>query len=338
MTSHEFSRIFFSSVYQNVGLASVPVPQQLVGSPFSQNSNTIQKLHNSGVEDADYSQKLPLGLFSATASSVVLPMVSSNTGLSHRCVEEGSGIYTYAGVAASNDAGQPSWAPMPMSFSFPPHGSSTHSIYHTMQQPFCPPMAAYSLLTDDLSYAIDQPLATHLPIGHPPGQWNPPQACVSSLPSRNSQVQSLEARERPIHDPPNSAADCRARSARYSPYRRPQKKGPAVEFEPDVKQLQHRCKEAGAEEQAVLLIEKVFQREVKLASLTRKLTTKELASRQFGGESGQAYVCFLRVERDARNTCRLCPRGTEMSWKHRRDVLRHLRRDHFGLADKCPDW
>ena len=317
------------------------MPPQLVGSPFSQNSNPIQKLHNSGVEDAEYSQKSPQELFSATTSSVVPPVVPSNTGLSHQCVEEGTGIHTYAGVAANNDAGQPSWASMPLSFSFPPLDFSTHSIYPTMQQPFCPPMAAYPLLRNDLSYAIDQPstsLVTHLPIGHPPGQWNPLQARVSSLRSRNSQVQSLETKERPIHDPSNSAADCRARSARYSPYRRQQKKGPAVEFEPDVKQLQHRCKEAGAEEQAVLLIEKVFQREVKLSSLTRKLTTKELASRQFGGESGQAYVCFLRVERDARNTCRLCPRGTEMSWKHRRDVLRHLRRDHFGLAEKCPDW
>lgn len=317
------------------------MPPQLVDSPFSQNSNPIQNLHNSGVEDADYSQKSSLGLFSAAASSVVPPIVSSNMGLSHRYVEEGTGIHTYAGVAANNDAGQPSWASMPMSFSFHPPDFSTHFIYPTMQQPFCPPMAASPLLRNDLPYAIDQlstSLVTHLPTGHPSGQWNPLQARVSSLPSRNSQGQSLEARGRPIHDPSNSAADCRARSARYSPYRRPQKKGPAVEFEPDVKQLQRRCNEAGAEEQAVLLIEKIFEREVKLSSLTRKLTTKELASRQFGGESGQAYVCFLRVERDARNTCRLCPRGTEMSWKHRRDALRHLRRDHFGLADKCPNW
>ena len=305
------------------------------------NSNPIQKLHNSGVEDADYPQRLSLDPFSATASSVVLPMVSSNTGPSHQCVEEGTGIHTYVGVAANNDANQPFWASMPRSFSFPPYVFPTTLTHSTMQLPLYPPMAAYPLPRNHLSSATDQPstsLVTNLPIGHPPSQWDPLQACASSLPSSNSQVQSLEASKEPIHDASKSAADCRVRPPRYSPYRRPQKKGPAAELEPDVKKLQRRCKQAGGEEQAVLLIEKIFEREVKLSSLTRKLTTKELASRQFGGESGQAYVCFLRVERDARNTCRLCPRGTEMSWKHRRDALRHLRRDHFGLADKCPNW
>jgi len=90
------------------------------------------------------------------------------------------------------------------------------------------------------------------------------------------------------------------------------------------------------EEQAVLLIEKVFVDEVKLASLTRKLSARELASNQFGSESGQVYVAFLRAERNTRYTCRLCPRSTGMSWRHRRDVLRHLRREHFGLAEQCP--
>ena len=332
------------------------LPPPSVGPPFSpvtpSYSTPIQKSHNSlarGAEDTDYSQNLLIDPFSsATASSMVLPMFPSYTGFSHRYLDERTGAHTYVGVAAS-DASQPL---MPTSLSFPPPDPFTtfnHSIYPTivpnMQPLFRPAVAPHLLPPNDLSSTIEQTSTisvTHLPTGHLPGHWESPQPCTPSppftKPSRNSRV-SLEARRgRPAHDASNSATDRRATSPRYSPYRRQQKKGPAVAFEPDVKKLQHRCKEAGAEEQAVLLIEKVFVPEVKLSSLTRKLTAKELASHQFGSESGQAYVGFLRAERDTRYTCRLCPRGTEMSWKHRRDVLRHLRRDHFGLAEKCSDW
>ena len=285
-----------------------------LGSPYERHNvaaSYTQKSHNRlarGVEEADYS-------FSSMAFSIF----PSNTGLH-----------------------QPSSALMPTSTTF------THPIYPTnvptLQPPFYPFMAPLSLPYNDPFSTIEQTLLVdYLPTGRLPSQWDPPQPYAPSPPSinppTNLQVQPPEAkRERPIQDVPNSSPDRRATSPRYSPYRRQQKKRPAIEFEPDVKKLQDRCKEAGADEQAVLLLEKIFVPEVKLAALTRKLAAKEVASGHFGGESGQAYVGFLRAERDARYTCRLCPRDTEMSWKHRRDVLRHLRRDHFGLAEKCRDW
>ena len=172
-------------------------------------------------------------------------------------------------------------------------------------------------------------------------QADPPPPYASSPPSinspRNLQVQSSEARrERPVHDASNSATDRRA--TRYSRYPHRPMKRPAVSFEPDVEKLQDRCRLAGADEQVVLLIGRIFSRGVTLSSLMGMMTAKELASYGFGSESGQAYVCFLRADRDARYRCRLCPRDTEMSWKHQRDVLRHLRRDHFGLAEECHIW
>jgi hypothetical protein len=180
-------------------------------------------------------------------------------------------------------------------------------------------------------------MSSPLPASPLPSQWNP---YVPPSPSTNcsSDLQLQLHLESLAQLTSSYAGDRRPTSPSPLRYRRPQKKQPAVTFEPDITKLQHRCREAGADEQAVLLIESVFVNEVKLSSLTRKLSSKELASNQFGSESGQVYVCFLRAERDARYTCKLCPRNTDMSWKHRRDVLRHLRREHFGLADKCNHW
>jgi hypothetical protein len=75
-------------------------------------------------------------------------------------------------------------------------------------------------------------------------------------------------------------------------------------------------------------------------ALMRNMSKDE--SRRFlghqGTERGQVYRALL-AHVDGRFQCRLCHQGTHpMSWKHPRDVVRHLRRDHFGLGDACPTW
>ncbi len=228
-----------------------------------------------------------------------------------------------------------------------PSTTFTHPALPTTMQPSLYPTTTTHSLPQIGLISTSEYLSTILANNPPacllPSQCNPLQPYVlppsSTNRSNGLQPQLQEARkERLARRSSPYAADRRPTSPRLLRYRRPQKKQPAVEFEPDIKRLQHRCWAAGADEEAVRLIERVFVNEVKLSSLTRKLSAKEFASRQFGSESGQVYVGFLRAERDARYSCRLCPRNTDMSWKHKRDALRHLRRDHFGLAEKCDDW
>jgi len=233
----------------------------------------------------------------------------------------------------------------PLSFAHPnPFMTAMYPTFPpTMQYPSNFTTVTHPLSQNGLLSGSEQSstiFANHPPACLPLSQWDPLQPVVpsppSTNPSTNPQLQLQRAeRTRVAHCTSASAGDCQPLSPRLIRYRRPQKKQPAVEFEPDIKKLQGRCREAGGDEQAVLLIKRVFVDEVNLASLTRKLSAKELASHHFGSEAGQVYVGFLRAERNARYACRLCPRDTEMSWKHKRDVLRHLRRDHFGLAEKC---
>jgi len=253
-------------------------------------------------------------------------------------------------VQSTTDSHHLSSHVVPPSFPLAPPDPSTAYMYSasptTMQPPLYPTPVTHPLPQSGLLSASEKSsttLANHPHACFRPSQWNPPQTHVPSPPSTNRskdlQLRLQESRrERLAQRTTTFAGDRRPTSPRLVRYRRPQKKQPAVEFEPDIKKLQHRCRIAGADEQAVLLIERVFVNEVKLSALTRKLSSKEIASHQFGSESGQVYVAFLRAERDARYTCRLCPTNTDMSWKHKRDVLRHLRRDHFGLAEKCRDW
>lgn len=293
-------------------------------------STATQKSHGNlaaFVECADCFQKSPLHPLSATTSPVAPPLLQSNAGLHQPSPPLMQTFHPFTPPNPST-AIPCSWYP-----AFPP----------TMQFPSYPAMITQvlshnSLLPTNGLSSIDSinqsPSRLATDQGVPPQPYAPPSP--SPNPPENSQIQMSKARR--DRRASALASDRRATSIRLCPYRRPQKKQPAVEFEPDVKKLQDRCKKAGAEEQAVLLIEKVFVNGVNLPSLTRKLSAKELATHQFGGESGQVYVGFLHAERDTRYTCRLCPTNTEMSWKHRRDVLRHLRRDHFGLAEKCQHW
>ena len=125
---------------------------------------------------------------------------------------------------------------------------------------------------------------------------------------------------------------------------------PAASFEPNVIALQERLRREGGDEHAIALLERVFSGGVALDALTRRQTREEAAKQVFGqgGGGGPVYLAFLEIlplkEGDngalgTRFRCCLCPSNAEaLSWKHQRDVLRHLRRDHFGLGETCLQW
>jgi hypothetical protein len=123
---------------------------------------------------------------------------------------------------------------------------------------------------------------------------------------------------------------------------------PAVQFETDLSKLQQRLSYEGGDPEAIRLVSKVFSEGVKLSALTRQKTAEEVASQTFGPGPGQVFLGFLEtihmdqswVEDVAfRYRCRLCPDFAKTtSWKHERDVLRHLRKHHFGLANECEQW
>ena len=113
-----------------------------------------------------------------------------------------------------------------------------------------------------------------------------------------------------------------------------------VTYEGNLVRLQQRCRRQGADEGAIGLLGKVFASEVCLEALTRLPTDEEVETEEFRVETGRVYITFLETTNEEgvmpRYICRLC--HADKTWKHSRDVLRHLRRDHFGLADVCNKW
>ena len=139
----------------------------------------------------------------------------------------------------------------------------------------------------------------------------------------------------------------------YHPYNRVprnphRKRMPAVGFESDVSKLQQRLLREGGDPEAIRLLREVFSEGVSLSALIRQKTAEEVASQAFGQGPGQVYLGFLETIQlelsggegvGFRYRCRLCPDFAKTaSWKHERDVLRHLRKLHFGLANECEKW
>ena len=129
-----------------------------------------------------------------------------------------------------------------------------------------------------------------------------------------------------------------------NPYQRPTlsvtRKSRPVKHEDNLERLQQRCRRQGADEDAVCLLGKVFVNEVSEKALTRSLTD-EVETEELGIVTGKVYTAFLEPTDEGegavpRYICRLC--HSDQTWKHAKDVLRHLKRDHFGLADTCNKW
>ena len=113
---------------------------------------------------------------------------------------------------------------------------------------------------------------------------------------------------------------------------------PSAVYSPDIHVVEERCRNGGGEEDAIAILHIIFSNGVSEMELTRKVSREE-AHVYCGGSSMQAYRMLLRNGEAGRFHCRLCPYGAnEGGWKNPRDVLRHLKRDHFGLGISCPRW
>jgi len=102
--------------------------------------------------------------------------------------------------------------------------------------------------------------------------------------------------------------------------------------------VEEQCRADGGEENAIALLTGIFSDGIFEKALTRKMTREE-ARKHHGSTSTQVYRMLLRSDEAGRFHCRLCAVGANMGgWKEQRHVLRHLKRDHFGLGDTCTIW
>ncbi len=117
--------------------------------------------------------------------------------------------------------------------------------------------------------------------------------------------------------------------------------GPPQTFEgcPDI--LATRLADEGADTDAVDLIRDViFVGTVTEGALTAPINSREL-SFKYGGvkKMWQLLLKVTDIAPGAKNyCCRLCPQERRPEYKNAVDVLRHLKRDHFGMAVACQYW
>ena len=110
---------------------------------------------------------------------------------------------------------------------------------------------------------------------------------------------------------------------------------PAV-YSSDIRVVAGRCRTDGGKEDVIALLPDIFSSGISEKALTRKMTREE-ANKHYGGTSTQVYRMFLRGDEFGRSHFRFCAVGAnEGGWRQARHVLRHLKRDHFGLGIKCP--
>ena len=113
---------------------------------------------------------------------------------------------------------------------------------------------------------------------------------------------------------------------------------PAAEYTPDIQLIQARCLADGGDPEAVNFLPAIFTNDISTKALTRRMTRDE--AREYNHDApGQIFLVVLRVDEDKRYHCRLCAIGAnEGGCKCAKDVLRHLKREHFGLGTRCDRW
>ena len=123
-------------------------------------------------------------------------------------------------------------------------------------------------------------------------------------------------------------------------YDRPGKK-PAVPYRCDPLELQKHWQRRGGSAFAVDWIMVAFQSGVSLEALIRTLDPAEVENEDWSASNGfqlrQAYDGFL-VKIGHQFECGLCKEDKRTHWVHKKDAVRHLRKFHFGLADRCKFW
>ena len=110
---------------------------------------------------------------------------------------------------------------------------------------------------------------------------------------------------------------------------------PAQPFEPDVAVLSARLLAEGATPESIHHLRKVFPSLVSAEALIAPLST--------GSTMKKWHLLIERTKDDKWSasytySCRLCHPGDRRSYKDSRNILRHLRKDHFGLAFVCEYW
>lgn len=194
-----------------------------------------------------------------------------------------------------------------------------------------------------LSSHLQWPL--HQPYPTAPGQDPNPEVVQDGhgININDINIDSTNNRGSTSSEPERPGGPCRNQrpDIRRGPYQRPVERKRPVKYEGNLQQLLLRCKGQGAEEGAIVRLGKIFATEINLKALTRSLTDSEVETKDLGVVTGKVYTALLRPTHEGeddppRFTCRLC--DSEQSWKHIKDVVRHLRRDHIGLADVCGKW
>ena len=113
---------------------------------------------------------------------------------------------------------------------------------------------------------------------------------------------------------------------------------PAAEYTPDIQLIQARCLADGGDPEAVKLLPSIFTDDISIKALTRRMTRDEAREYNHGAQ-GQIFLVVLRIDEGKRYHCRLCATdANEGGWGSAKDVLRHLKRDHFGLGTRCDRW
>lgn len=141
---------------------------------------------------------------------------------------------------------------------------------------------------------------------------------------------------RSVHYQSQISRACQRQNQRV--YDRPGKK-PAAKYEPDPIKLQASCYLLGGTDYACQWITTIFNNLVTLRALVRPLELTEIASMNFPGgfEPFLAYHGFIQASSNGFECC-LCMIGKRTWWRNKKDAVRHLRKFHFGLADRCDVW
>jgi len=179
-----------------------------------------------------------------------------------------------------------------------------------------------------------------LPSTNVPGGTDPDYMSNSGLGPENYQncpssenLPNASRESTPPHNQPEYIRKPRA-------YDRPGKK-PAAPYECDPLELQKHCKRRGGSEFAVNWVTVTFKRVVSLDALVRTLDFAEVENADRGISNRfklhQAYDGFL-AKIGHHFECGLCEKGKRTHWVHKKDAVRHLRKFHFGLADRCSTW
>ena len=190
----------------------------------------------------------------------------------------------------------------------------------------------------EVQQGVDQfPLPTYPPNHQNPPVQSSPIQCVSPPPKRDTQSEVSPYVTGEIYeDGPLGKGSLSYHRCSQRPDKRTAKRGPrspAKPFEPSVAALHARLLAEGATPGSVHRLWDIFPQVVSAEALMAPLST---------GSPEKKWTLFVERARDDKwsptYSCRLCPPHDRRQYKESRGVLRHLRKDHFGLPFVCENW